>query len=400
MVSARRDAHGSLTGGTGSGAAVLLTGATGFLGMELLVRYLERTDRQVLALVRASDGEQARARIGGVLELLFGRGDAFAGRVTAIAGDLERERLGMTAYDRELVSETAEQIVHCAATVSFTSGLEESRRINVGGTRGLLELAVRSAERGVLQGVAHVSTAYVAGACAGAFGEGDLDVGQRFRNPYERSKFEAEQLVRSRASELPATTILRPSIIVGDSRTGWTPAFNVIYAPLRAFAKRQLRALPARRSAPVDVVPVDHVADAVLQLTHEHEPGLHTYHLVAGDQATTVGELVDLSARQLRRRPPPLVSPRLYRAARPLIAACGGRRLRRRSRHAAPFVPYYTMRVRYQRDRAAERLDGVGLKPPPITAYYDRLLSYATASDWGRRPVPRHALVAGQAERV
>ena len=370
---------------------VFLTGATGFVGMELLVRYLQESDRDVLALVRAGDAERAAGRIERVLEFLFGRGHEFGERVTAIAGDVERERLGMTAADRELVASRAEQIVHCAATVSFQTGLDESRRINVDGTRGMLELAHEC--RGLCS-VAHVSTAYVAGTCDGAFGEGDLDVGQEFRNPYERSKYEAEQLVREHASDLPATTILRPSIIVGDSRTGWTPAFNVIYVPLRAFAKDQLRALPARSSAPVDVVPVDHVADAIVELTGSDQDGLATYHLVAGEQATTVGELIDLSARQLRRSPPPLVSPRLYRAARPVLALCGGRRSRRALRRAAPFMPYYTMRVRYRRDRAARRLDPAGLRPPALRSYYGRLLEYATATDWGRRPIPRHALSA------
>lgn len=370
---------------------LFLTGATGFVGMELLARYLQRTDRHVLALVRAADEERAANRIDSVLELLFGRDHEFAGRVTAIAGDVEHERLGITAADRELVTSRARQIIHCAATVSFQTGLDDSRRINVDGTRAMLELA-HECDR--LRQVAHVSTAYVAGTCDGAFGEGDLDVGQGFRNPYERSKYEAEQLVREHAPDLPATMILRPSIIVGDSRTGWTPAFNVIYMPLRAFAKRQLRALPARSSAPVDVVPVDHVADAIIELTGGDQDGLSTYHLVAGERATTVGELIDLSARQLRRSPPALVSPLLYRAARPVLVACGGRRRRKALRRAAPFVPYYTMRVRYRRERAARRLDPAGLRPPALHSYYGRLLDYAAASDWGRRPIPRHELSA------
>jgi thioester reductase-like protein len=78
---------------------VLLTGATGFLGMELLARYLQRTGRNVLALVRAHDREQARTRIDRVLRLLFGRADADEGRVIAIPGDVERDRLGLAALD-------------------------------------------------------------------------------------------------------------------------------------------------------------------------------------------------------------------------------------------------------------------------------------------------------------
>jgi long-chain acyl-CoA synthetase len=297
--------------------------------------------------------------------------------------------LGLAARDRELVTGGVSEIVHCAATVEFNATLRECRRINVEGTRHVLALARVCARDGTLRRFAHVSTAYVAGEHRGFFGEGDLDVGQRFRNPYERSKFEAEHLVRGAAADLPAVTILRPSIIVGESTTGWTAAFNVIYVPLRAFAQRKLRVLPADPSAPVDVVPVDHVADAILELTSDDEEGLRTYHLVAGEEATTVADLVALSARRLGRRPPPLVPPRMYRLAYPMLRACSGSRRRAALDRAAPFLPYYTMNVRYRRDHAARRLEPAGLRPPPLESYYDRLLDYAAASEWGKRPLPR-----------
>jgi thioester reductase-like protein len=376
---------------------VLLTGATGFLGMELLARYLERTNRTVLALVRASDHESARARIGHVLRLLFGRADAHPGRVIAIPGDIERDKLGLTGTDEDLLVARAGEIVHCAATVSFVTGLADSRRINVEGTRNVLRLAERCARRGPLQRLAHVSTAYVAGTHKGLFGEDQLDVAQGFRNGYERSKYEAERLVRMHASLLPAITILRPSIIVGESSSGWTPAFNVLYVPMRAFAQRQMRVLPATPSAPVDVVPADHVADAIIELTRADDQGLHTYHLVAGEHASTVGQLMDLSARYLRRRPPPLVPPRLYRAAYPLLLTCAGKR-RRALKRAGPFLPYYTMRVRFGRDRAARRLDPVGLQPPPLPDFHQTLLDYAVRTHWGRRPISRRDATPGSRE--
>jgi long-chain acyl-CoA synthetase len=357
--------------------------------MELLARYLEHTDRTVLALVRASDREQASSRITQLLELLFGDAGLHAHRVLAIPGDIERDGLGLAPADRDLIRARAVEIVHCAATVSFAAGLEESRRINVDGTRNVLELAERSVARGALRHFLHVSTAYVAGTYPGVFGEDDLDVGQRFRNGYEQSKHEAEHLVRDRAGRLPAVTIVRPSIIVGESTTGWTPSFNVIYVPLRAFAQRQLRALPADPSAPVDVVPVDHVADAIMQLTLAGEQGIGTYHLVAGERATTVAELVELSARHLRQPPPLIVPPRAYQAAHPLLMACARGRRRAALRRARPFLPYYTMRVRYRRDYAARRLDPHGLQPPELRSYYPRLIDHAVASRWGKQRLAR-----------
>jgi hypothetical protein len=126
-----------------------------------------------------------------------------------------------------------------------------------------------------------------------------------------------------------------------------------------------------------------------MELTRDDETGLSTYHLVAGERATTVQRLVELSARRLNRRPPPVVRPSLYRAAYPLLRACTSRRRRASLRRVEPFLPYYTMRVRYRRDRAAQRLDPVGLEPPPLESYYDRLLDWALAANWSKRPLPR-----------
>ena len=116
-------------------------------------------------------------------------------------------------------------------------------------------------------------------------------------------------LLRKRGSSLPVQ-VVRPSIVVGDSRSGWTPAFNVLYAPLRAFSGGAYPMIPARRSSPVDVVPVDYVADGILALAGR--PGT-TYHLTASERASTVGELIELASGYAGRPAPRVVPPRLYR---------------------------------------------------------------------------------------
>ena len=231
--------------------AVLLTGATGFVGLELLRRFIERGDRRIHALVRAADDEAAAERL-----------PAHA-RLSAVAGDIEEPGLGLSEENRERLARDVTTVVHCAASISFDLSLEESRRVNVDGTRNVVDFAKRCRR---LERLTYVSTAYVAGEPRGLFREDQLDVGQRFRNPYERSKFEAERMIRSEAAGLPLQ-ILRPSIVVGDSRTGRTSSFNVLYGPLKALARGRIPAIPARRSSPVDIVPVDYVARALVTLT-------------------------------------------------------------------------------------------------------------------------------------
>ena len=287
---------------------VLLTGSTGFVGMELLARYLERTDRPVITLIRARDDEAARERLDGVLANLFGyRAGRYSDRVRAVAAELTAPRLGLNAARWERVAGQVTTIVHGAASVSFGLELEEARAINVEGTRRMLELAARARELGVLERYAHISTAYVAGTHTGRFSEQDLDVGQGFHNSYEQSKFEAEQLVRSR-HELPFT-IMRPSIVVGDRDSGWTSAFNVLYWPLRALARGIFTAVPGTASSPVDVVSIDYVADAIYELCQRDGDAGQTYHLTAGANASTIGEILNFASGYFDRPGPKLVPP-------------------------------------------------------------------------------------------
>ena len=243
----------------------MLTGATGFVGMELLARFLESSDRHIVALVRAADDEQATARVRATIAATCGECNGHAERITAVAGDLTAPRLGLGDRWAPL-AERVGAIVHGAASVAFDLPLDESRVINVEGTQRMLDFA-RACPG--LERFTYVSTAYVAGDRRGTVYEDDTEPG-RFRNAYERSKHEAERLVAACSDEIDLT-IVRPSIVVGDQRTGWTAAFNVLYAPLRAFAAGVIPVVPARRRSPVDVVPVDYVADAVTALAEAPE---------------------------------------------------------------------------------------------------------------------------------
>jgi thioester reductase-like protein len=335
--------------------AVLLTGATGFVGREILSRFLGRDERPIFAIVRADNDDDAAGRL------------PAHERLTAVAGDIEQENLGVSGATRERLRSEVTTVVHCAASVAFDMPLEDSRRVNVGGTLRMLELA-RSCAR--LERFSYVSTAYVAGEPGRLFREDELAVGQRFRNPYELSKFEAELALRTVGADLPLQ-ILRPSIVVGDSSTGRTSAFNVLYGPLKAFARGKVPAIPARRDAPVDIVPVDYVADRV----HELATGgpNEVFHLVAGRNATTVGRLLEMSSQELGRSEPAVLPPRLYRRwVHPWL-----RRRHRGLRRMEVYFPYFSMRVRFD-----DRRLGPG---PRVETYFHRLVRYAEAAGWGRR---------------
>ena len=379
---------------------VLLTGTTGFVGMELLARYLEHTSRRVYALVRGTDDREAAARVEGVLRSLFGADHPYAERVVPVRGDITRPGLGLGGKRGQLAEQISE-IVHGAASVSFELDLEASRAVNVEGTRRVIEFAQRCHTHGGLRRLSYISTAYVAGEHAGRFSEDDLDVGQRFRNAYEQSKFEAERLVARWRRRLPIT-VLRPSIIVGERDSGWTASFNVLYWPLRAFARGTYLALPARRDAPVDVVPVDYVADAIFALSQSPEAEGSTYNVTAGASSSTVGELVELATAFFERPAPRLIEPSLYRhVVHPLLVrASRDRRHRRALERSEAFFPYFATRVTYDDRCARVALRGTGISPAPLRQYFDRLVEFALEADWGQRRIPRAGLASRAGART
>jgi long-chain acyl-CoA synthetase len=251
----------------------------------------------------------------------------------------------------------------------------------------MLDLARLCHRSGSLRRFTYISTAYVAGLHRGRFGEDDLDVGQRFRNAYERSKFESEQLVRAAGEHLPVT-VVRPSIIVGDSRTGWTASFNVLYWPTRALARGAFPVLPARRRSPVDVVSVDYVADAVRALAEMPAAAGRTFHLTSARDATTIGELLALACAKLDVKAPPLIAPALYlRVLGPLLGRLQPRR-RAFLRAAATYVPYFAVRAQFD-DAGARAALGPELSPKPLGEYYERIIDYALQTRWGARPASR-----------
>ncbi len=362
---------------------VLITGATGFLGIEVLARYLEQDTRNVIVLVRAEDDEAAQQRIDDTLLGAFGPASAadYRQRIEAVAADVARPNFGLPLGRLRELAERTEVVVHSAASVSFALPLSEAREVNVGGTSEMLAFARTAMELGGLARYVHISTAYVSGTHQGVFSEQDLYVGQGFRNSYEQSKCEAELLVRA-AHHLPVT-ILRPSIIVGDRRTGWTAAFNVIYWPLRALAKSLLTAVPALPSSPVDVVSVDYVADAIHALAEHPAAVGHTYHLTAGPATSSIGEIATLASDYFGRPGPDLIPPVEFE-----LGATDSKR-ERVFAEASTYFPYFSVETILDNTDTRALLDPLGIQAAPLSEYLDRLLDFATSSRWGKARITR-----------
>jgi len=240
-------------------STILVTGAAGLLGAEITAR-LAAAGHPVVALTHTYSGDLVR-NDGAVIPTEEAPAGLRPGRVIRIRGDVTAPRLGLSARHHNDLLRSVDTIVHCAAATRFNLPAASYHETNVDGTGRVLDLAA-----GAGASLLHVSTAYVCGERDGRAGEEELGVGQRFGNAYENSKLEAERLVRAATAGGLTSVVLRPSIVVGEQRTGTIREFTNIYLLIKLVAEGRLPVLPGRYDARLDLVPIDHVVGLATRL--------------------------------------------------------------------------------------------------------------------------------------
>ena len=363
----------------------LVTGGTGFLGRSLLARLVRRPGAQVQVLVR----EASVPRLERLAKRLPG-----PGTVEPVVGDLRAELLGL---DDDALARLrgVDHVVHLAALYDMTADPADNEDVNVGGTRRTRDLAARVGARHFH----HVSSIAVAGEHAGAFTEDMFAEGQQLPTPYHATKYEAERLVR--AQDRVPWRVYRPSIVVGDSRTGAIDKVDGPYYFLPVLTS--IGELPGARHLPLvlpdlgdtNVVPVDHVADAMDALVHEDGLDGRAFHL-GTDRMVPLLDVYNALARAAGA--PQVVLPVTRRvlpsaaAAVGLLAALPGVRSTAEVLAARLGVPpsviaHSTFRPVFSTAATREVLDRLGVAPAPELSEY----AYTLYMHWAQHLDPLRA---------
>jgi NAD(P)-dependent dehydrogenase (short-subunit alcohol dehydrogenase family) len=261
--------------------AYFVTGATGFIGRHLVERLLER-DGDIHVLVR----EGSREKLDALIEA-WGQPD----RIKPVTGDLGEHRLGVDPGSLPRI----DHFFHLAAVYDMGADETHNALANVGGTQNAIELA-NALDVGTFH---HMSSIAVAGLYdEGTFTEDMFDEGQKLAHPYHRTKFESEKLVRERVKA--PVRIYRPSLVVGDSRTGEMDKIDGPYYFFKIIQKVR-HALPewfpliSLEWGWTNIVPVDYVAAAVDHIAHTDSLENNVFHIV-DPKGQRVGEVLNTFA--------------------------------------------------------------------------------------------------------
>jgi len=347
---------------------IFFTGFPGFLGVELLPEVLIRQKNDVNAICLVQKKYMAYANK--MRKKIEKENLELVGRIKIVEGDIRYKELGINSgsLDKNEVVE----IYHLAAVYDLLVNRSLAENVNVNGTKNVLEIANKC--KG-LKRFHYVSTCYVSGIYNGLFKEEDLDLGQKFHNHYEESKFRAEKLVReAKANGLP-TTIYRPSIAVGDSETGETQKFDGLYYVIQWILRLpKYFIFPVFKGAKhykVNVIPRDFLVKAIVYLSGLNRSLGKTYQ-ICDPRPFKTGRMVDVLADATGRKLKKIILP-------PFMAIWAVKHikpLRRWLRMPPETLDCFKHPTYYSVENMMTDLKGSGIACPSFIKYVKTIVNY------------------------
>lgn len=343
---------------------IFLTGFPGFIA-EKLVMKLATAETKFIIIVQKQ---------------FIGKALKYAGRIATerkisienfviVEGDITRKNLGIADESLEQIKAETTDVYHLAAVYDLGVKKDLAFSVNVEGTKNINEF-VKTLPN--LRRYNYISTCYVAGKRTGEILETELEHEAGFRNYYEETKYLAEREVENLKSEIPLT-IFRPSVVVGDSKTGETAKYDGIYSLIFYLLKSPsvFRLVNVgNEEVRLNLVPVDFVVETIAWLAKDEKAVSKTIH-VADPNPLTTKELFDEISKTLTGKtslitpPPKLVEKSLMLPVAPIISG-----LPREG------VPYFFLSQTYNTEILESLIEPHGVKCPNFTTYVKNLVHF------------------------
>ncbi len=346
--------------------SVFMTGFPGFIASRLIKKLHENyAEFEFLCLVQPKFYELAVSSRKEIEQEIPG----LTGRISLLKGDITETSCGLSGADLDTVLNKVEDVWHLAAIYDLTIAREPAYRVNVVGTRTILDLISRMK---AFRRHFYISTAYVAGLRTGTIYEEELDAGQKFKNHYEETKFLAEIEVKRTARQYP-TTIFRPGITVGDSVTGLTQKFDGPYYPLRTIDKLPTWFAMVQVGSgkeTINLVPVDFLVAAMAFLAVKVNSEGKVYHLT-DPYPLTQKEILNLFIKKLNKKYVLIPLPEFIVNGVmkiPFIAGILGL--------PAETIKYFDHPQKFDCSNTLADLAGSGIQVPQFNTYSDNLIAF------------------------
>lgn len=364
---------------------VLITGATGTIGIELVPLFLESEDWEMRLVIRAKSESHLQER--------FDRLIAYWGlkpgdpntteRIKVFAGDVCEPRLGLDAAAYRQLGHEVTHVIHSAGNVKLNQSTEEATDHAVGSVSNVIEFVAMCQDHQHFQKLDVVSTIGVAGRMQGLIPERPITEPREYHNTYEAAKAKAEDLLFEKLADGVPLTVHRPSMVVGDAKTGRVAHFQVFYYLCDFLAGKKSRGIifdPGE--AMLDIIPVDYVARAIRIAAGDPDTVGRIFHLCSGPQRSIrlddlirhtrdLTEVGGTRLPKLRRLPQTF-----FRRLLPYAERLSWGTTRRVLAGLPYFLAYLDETQSFAIDQTEAYFAGRGLTVPAVNEYLDRILEY------------------------
>ncbi len=377
---------------------IFLTGGTGVLGREIVRLFLKK-NYEVHLLVRGGNESE-----------FLEKSDRLAGNfekkdlslIKFYHGDVSQAQMGLSEKEYKQLLKKIDYFIHCAGEVKLSQSKEEALNNSLETIKNVCQFSIKSHDLGALKKLDIVSTVGVAGKGILNLPErfiGDEDFDSEspvFHNFYEYGKYHAERYLEGEMLGRLPLTVHRPSMIVGDSKTGQIGNFQVFYHICEMLlGKRTFGILPNLSGRTLDIIPVDFVARAIVESSLDMATSGKVFNLCSGPElAIPLDELTrkvrDIFENHGQKNPPFIVLPKLnLRALQKnvifkqfqdyvpeLLPKTWQHKVPKSLKSLKPIFEYLNTDQRFLNSEFVKLLDQNDLKLPPVDEYLDKVLDY------------------------